>query len=153
VGWPTGLAFDHKGNLYIADASNDRVRKLDLSGTITTVAGTGVRGYSGDGTRASLAQLNLAPGPPRSAGQGLAVDTRGNLYIADTANHRVRKVAVGGLITTVAGTGQAGYSGDGGPAGAAKLNAPLALAVDSDDNLFIADTENNRIRMVNDASW
>lgn len=152
VGWPTGLAFDHKGNLYIADAFNDRVRKLDLSGTITTVGGTGIRGYSGDGTRASLAQLSLAPGPPHSAGQGLAVDTEGNLYIADTANHRVRRVSVGGLITTVAGTGQAGYSGDGGPASAAKLNGPLALAVDADDTLFIADTENNRIRKVTEAS-
>ncbi|HLZ29446.1 MAG TPA: LuxR C-terminal-related transcriptional regulator [Chloroflexota bacterium] len=152
VGWPTGLAFDHKGNLYIADAFNDRVRKLDLSGTITTVAGTGIRGYSGDQTRASLAQLSLAPGPPRSAGQALAVDTEGNLYIADTANQRVRRVSVGGQITTVAGTGKAGYSGDGGPASAAELNGPLALAVDADDTLFIADTENNRIRKLNDAS-
>jgi DNA-binding CsgD family transcriptional regulator/sugar lactone lactonase YvrE len=152
VGWPTGLAFDHKGNLYIADGFSDRIRKVDLSGTITTVAGTGVRGFSGDATRANMAQLNLAPGPPRSAGQGLAVDLEGNLYIADTANHRVRKVSVSGLITTLAGTGQAGYSGDGGPAAAGQLNGPLGLAVDNNGSLYIADTENNRIREVSDPS-
>lgn len=148
VGFPTGLAFDHRGNLYIADLFNDRVRKLDLAGTITTVAGTGIRGYSGDGTKASLAQINLGPGPPRSAGQLLAVDAEGNLYIADTANNRVRRMSVGGLITTLAGTGQAGYSGDGAPASAARLNGPLGLAVDADGGLYVADTENNRIRKV-----
>ena len=152
VGWPTGLAFDHKGNLYIADASNDRVRKVDLNGTITTMAGTGIRGYSGDGTRASSAQLNLAPGPPQGAGQGLGVDAEGNVYIADTANHRVRRVSVAGLITTVAGTGYAGYTGDGGSASSAEINGPLALAVTADGGLYIADTENNRIREVAETS-
>jgi sugar lactone lactonase YvrE len=148
VGWPTGLAFDSRGNLYVADAFSDRIRRVDLTGTVTTVAGTGVRGYSGDGTRASLAQINLAPGPPRSVGQVLAVDTEGGLYFADTANNRVRRVSVDGAITTLVGTGRAGYSGDGVPASAAQLSGPLGLAVDPDGGLYVADTENNRIRKV-----
>ena len=149
LGSPEGLAFDGKGNLYITDSFNNRVRKVDVTGTITTVAGSGVRGFSGDGAKATLARLNLAPGPLGQVGQIVAVDPEGNLYIADTTNNRVRRVSLDGTIATLAGTVQAGSSGDGGPAPAAELNAPLGVAVDPDGGVYIADTENNLIRRVN----
>ena len=110
---PAGLAVDSSGNLYIADAANQRIRKVSANGIITTVAGNGIAGYSGDGGPATSAALQIT-----SFGQspsGVVVDTSGNLYIADTWNSRVRKVSLSGTITTVAGTGGAGYSGDGGP--------------------------------------
>jgi DNA-binding beta-propeller fold protein YncE len=94
------------------------------------------------------AQLNMSPGSPGNAGQVLAVDSEGNLYVADTANNRVRKVSLSGIITTVAGTGQAGFTGDGGPSTTSQLNGPLGLAIDPDGALYIADAENNRIRKV-----
>jgi len=127
------------GYLYISDSSNHRVRRVDLAtGTISTSAGTGVAGFSGDGGPATAAQLNQ----PRF----LAVDSR-NLYVSD-ASLRVRRVDLAtGTITTFAGTGAAGFSGDSGPATAAQLNLPLGLAVDS-ANLYIADTNNNRLRRV-----
>jgi sugar lactone lactonase YvrE len=107
---------------------------------ITTVAGTGVEGFSGDGAEASAAQLKLP--------FGVAVDSLGNVFIADSGNHRVRKVTPGGVITTVAGTGTAGFSGDNGPAVAAQLNSPIFLALDGAGNLYIADQGNNRVRKV-----
>jgi len=103
---PWGIAVDAQGNLYIGDTDNNRVRKLS-GGTITTVAGTGTAGYSGDGGQATSAQLHYP--------EGVAVDADGSLYIADYGNHRVRKLS-DGVISTVAGTGTAGYSGDGGQA-------------------------------------
>ena len=106
---------------------------------ITNFAGTGTAGSSGDGSAATSAQLN---GP-----QGLAVDSAGNLYIADTQNHRVRKVT-GGTISTVAGSGTAGFGGDGGAAGSAQLNLPFGVAVDAAGNLYIAEFANNRVRKV-----
>lgn len=130
--------------LYIADTGNHRVRRVDLStGTITTVAGTGVAGYSGDGAAPGGAQLNS----PR----GVVEDASGTIFIADTMNHAVRRIAAG-VITTVAGTGIAGFSGDGGPALSAQLNSPGGLVVrrhSSGDILFIADTANHRVRQVN----
>jgi len=138
---PQGLAVDTSGNLFIADTMNAKVRKVSAGGVITTVAGSGTAGFGGDGGAAGSAQLNLPI--------GVAVDSSGNLYIADFGNSRVRKVsASGGAIATVAGNGSAGYSGDGGAAAKAQLNGPQGVAVDAAGNLYIADTENNRVREV-----
>jgi uncharacterized protein (TIGR03437 family) len=134
---PTGVAVDSTGNIFIADGLNYRIREAwgDL---MFTVAGNGTYGIGGDNGPATSAQL--------SAG-GVAVDSAGNLYIVDTPNNRIREVS-GGRITTVAGTGTLGYSGDNGPATSARLNGPQAVAVDFAGNLYIADTENSRIRKV-----
>jgi sugar lactone lactonase YvrE len=137
---PRGLALDASGNLYIADTSNARIRKVSTSGTITTVAGNGGWGYSGDNGPATSAELYYP--------QGVAVDASGSLYIADTNNFRIRKVTSGGTITTVAGTGVYGYSGDNGPATSAELYYPQGVAVDAAGNLYIADSYNYRIRKV-----
>ena len=115
---PRGVALDGAGNLYIADSLNQRIRKVDAAGVISTVAGSGTAGYSGDGGAAVAAQL-YAP-------EGVAVDGSGNLYIADRGNDRIRKVDAAGVISTVAGSSTAGFSGDGGTATAAKLNFPEA---------------------------
>jgi uncharacterized protein (TIGR03437 family) len=137
---PAGLAVDGAGNLYIADFSNHAVRKVAPGGTITTIAGTGVAGYAGDGGPAAQAQLN---GP-----SALALDSTGNLYIADSGNHVIRRISPGGSIATIAGNGMSATSGDGGVATAASLAVPTALAIDSQGNLYIADTSANRVRMV-----
>jgi hypothetical protein len=129
---PKGVAVDQTGNLFIADTGNRRIRKVSPSGIITTVAGSGTPGFSGDGGPAASAQLN--------APTGLAVDGAGNLYIADTGNRRIREVSKDGTITTVAGDGDLGSSGDGGPATSAQLYPPNAVAVDGAGNLFIADS-------------
>lgn len=136
---PSAVATDAAGNIYIADTNNNRVRMVSPGGVISTVAGTGVSGFSGDGQAATSAQLN--------APQGVAIDASGNLYIADTANYRVRVVS-GGMISTFAGNGRAGFGGDTGPAVAAQLSSPEGLAVDASGNLYIADYSNNRVRMV-----
>jgi hypothetical protein len=126
---------------FIADSNNHRVRRVDMAtGVIATVAGNGASGFSGDGDSATVASLNL-PG-------GVAVDTQGNLFIADSANHRIRKVGPDGIITTAAGNGTEGFSGDGGPAADARLNRPTGVAVDAQGNLFVADSANHRIRQV-----
>lgn len=137
---PHAVAIDRQGNLFIAGTSNQRVRKVRPDGTITTIAGTGRRGFSGDGGPATSARLYNP--------YGVAVDDRGNVYIADWGNHRVRRVSPGGRITTIAGTGSPGYSGDGGPATAARLHFPRGVAVDEHGNLYIADSQNFRVRMV-----
>jgi len=139
INGPFGLAVD-SANLYIGDTGNNRVRRVDLAtGIITTIAGTGVTGFAGDGGPATAAQLSV----PR----GLALGS-GNLYIGDVGNHRVRRVdLVTGTITTFAGNGAVGSGGDGGPAAAAQLNFPGGLAVGS-GNLYIAERNNNRVRRV-----
>jgi len=137
---PQDVAIDSIGNIYIADNGNQRVRKVDTNGIITTVAGNGMKGYNGDGGIAINAKLNS----PVS----IALDAKGNLYIADYDNHRVRKVNSNGIITTVAGNGIAGYNGDGGIATAAQLSSPIAVTVDNSGNLIISDYANNRIRKV-----
>ena len=137
---PFYIAVDSSGNLYITDYENLRIRKVDTSGIITTVAGNGTLGFSGDGGPATEASLFW----PR----GVAVDSSGNLYIADSANYRIRKVDISGIITTVAGSETPGFSGDGGPATEASLYSPYGVTVDSTGNLFIASFSNNRIRKV-----
>jgi subtilase family serine protease/sugar lactone lactonase YvrE len=139
---PIGVDVDNAGNLFIADLSNQRVRKVDAAtGIITTVAGNGARGFSGDGGAATSASLQDPV--------GVAVDNAGNLFIADLTNQRVRRVdAASGVITTVAGNGSSGFSGDGGPATSAALTNPSGVAVDSTGSLFIADSLNQRIRRV-----
>lgn len=139
---PANLAVDSAGNLFIADDNNNRLREVTANnGHIATVAGTGWCCYSGDGGPAAQAALNQP--------NHIALDGAGNLFIADDYNHRIREVvAATGIITTVAGTGIAGFSGDGGPATQAQLWNPDAVAVDDQDNLYIADTVNNAIRKV-----
>ena len=142
---PSDVAFDNMRNLYIADTNNRRVRRLNVSGVITTVAGTGADGAEGDGGPAVDAQLGSL--------EGIALDPLGNLYIADTTNHKVRKVDLAGKITTIAGTGEPGFSGDGGPAAEGQLHSPTGVALGRPGTaragaVFIADHGNNRIRMV-----
>jgi len=134
-----GIAVDGAGNLYIADAANEAIRKVSPAGVVTTAAGSGIPGYAGDGGLAINAELNEP--------LGVAVDGSGNLYIADTANSAIREVS-SGTIATLAGTGNFGYSGDGGPAAAAVLDAPYSVAVDSAGNVYLTDTGNGVIREV-----
>ncbi len=193
---PYGVAVDSNDNLYLSDAGNNRVRKVDATtGVITTVAGSGAHGAGGDGAAATLAQLStpyglaldsdnnlyiadgrnnrirkvtastgfistvagggsaLGDNGPATSAQlssprGVAVDSAGNLYIADTSNNRIRKVDTAGMITTVVGDGTKGSSGDGGAATSAKLDAPYGVAVDSDNNIYIAEYNNHRVRKV-----
>jgi uncharacterized protein (TIGR03437 family) len=195
-----GLAIDGAGNIYLADQNNNRVRKVDTAGVITTFAGTGTAGYSGDGGPAAQAELNgplgvcVAPsgaiyvtdegngrvraispsgtittvagngttvssgdgGPATAAGFQIpircAVDSNGNLFIVDQGAFKVRKVDSSGTITTYAGTGGQGFSGDGGPATQAEMNNPTWVTVDASGNLYITDQFNYRIRMVSAAS-
>ncbi|WP_247235524.1 NHL repeat-containing protein [Telluribacter sp. SYSU D00476] len=138
---PSGLAVDAAGNIYIADTGNDRIRKVSPNGTISTVAGNGTNGFSGDGRAATSAGL--------SSPTGVTVDAAGNIYIADRGNHRIRKVAANGVITTIAGNGAAGFSGDGGAADRSSLQSPTSVVVDKAGNLYIADRDNHRIRRIN----
>lgn len=141
VKFPQGLAFDSAGNLYISDSASHRIRRIDSFGIVNTIAGNGISEFGGDGAQAISASLS---GP-----RGIAVDRAGNLFIADTVNCRVRRVdGRTGVITTVAGTGVAGFAGDGGQATQARLQFPYSVAVDSQGNLYIADTFNSRIRRV-----
>jgi len=140
---PRGIVTDPVGNVYFCDRENNVVRKIDLNGVITTVAGTGIGGYNGDNIQGTSAQLNT---PWR-----VTLDPAGNLYIADAVNDRIRKLAPNGIITTVVGNGQAGYSGDGGPATSATLRIPEQAELDAFGNLYIADSGNNVIRKVNTA--
>ncbi len=142
VNLPQGVAVDGGGNIYIADTANNLVRRVDvITGLISTVAGTGLQGYAGDGAQARNAELNQP--------EGIAVDAYGNLWIADTGNSAIRKVTAStGVITTVAGNGTAGFAGDTGLATAAELNLPAAVVVDATGNIYVADTANNRVRRV-----
>ena len=138
---PQGLAVDRSGNLFIADTKNHRVLRMDSTGTFTVIAGTGTPALNRDGSPANDEGLNNP--------KGLAIDETGNLFIADSGNHRIRKVDIKShVISTVAGTGKPGFSGDGGLAIHAELNQPRSIALDKTGNLFIADTENDRIRRV-----
>ncbi len=194
---PRQTAFDRNGNMYITDRNNQRVRKVSPSGIVTTLAGSGAAGFSGDGGPATIARMtdpsgvvtdtfgNLYVGEGSSirkidtlgiistyagkdsagySGDGgpatsakiynpeeLAIDKSGNIYIADASNHRIRKVSPSGIISTVAGTGVPGFSGDGGPATSAQIHTPEGLSVDDAGNIYIGDLNNLRIRKVNTA--
>ena len=132
---PVGLAVDGRGVVYVADSQNHRIRKITPDGTVSTVAGTGVAGFA-DGT--SAAQFNLPT--------GVAVDGQGVVYVADTQNHRIRKITPAGIVTTLAGNGLAGFT-DGSGTGV-KLNAPLDVAVDGQGVVYVADSQNHRIRKI-----
>lgn len=137
---PSGLAVDSQGNIYIADSGNHKIRIVTLDGKIDTFAGNGTAGHSGDGGPPRMAQLNTP--------YAVAVDPGGTIYIAEFENARIRKISPQGIITTIAGTGIQGFSGDGGPATAAQLNHPSGIALDAAGNLLIADRRNHRIRKV-----
>lgn len=139
-----GLATDLAGNLFFVDRWN--VRKIDVSGIITTIAGNSTFGFSGDGGSATMASFNFTGG-------SLAIDAFGNLYVLDNLNHRIRKIGVSGIVTTIAGSGPIGsgagsFSGDGGPATNARLNAPSSIAIDHNRSLYIMDNNNHRIRKI-----
>jgi hypothetical protein len=140
LNYPSSVAVDAAGNLFIADSGNNVIRQVDPTGAITTVAGTGTSGYSGDGGPATSAELAYP--------EGVAVDGADNLFVADSGNQRIRMVTPGGVITTVAGNGTSGYAGDGGPATSASLTYPGGIAADPAGDLLIADTFNYRIRLV-----
>ncbi len=137
---PFGVALDAAGNLYIADSANNRVRKVSTDGTMATVAGTGTAGFSGDGGPANKAQLNRP--------WDVKVDAAGDLFIADYSNSRIRMVTPDGVITTIAGDGNSGYTGDGAAAVSARLSFPTGIAIDTNGNIFIADSGNNVVRQL-----
>jgi hypothetical protein len=143
VGGPTGIAIDTAGNIFFCDQTNNRIRKITPNGMITTIAGTGVGGFSGDGGPALNAKIAWP--------YDIAIDRAGNLYIADMMNKRIRKISTSGIITTIAGTGVAGYNGDNIPAVTAQLNNAFSVAVDTIGNVYIGDVSNNRIRKVDPA--
>ena len=137
---PGGLAIDKAGNTYIIDLQNNRIRKVFSFGIIVTIAGNGISGYNGDSILAVNAELHQP--------EGIAVDAIGNVYIADELNNRIRKIDTNGYITTIAGTGAIGFTGDNGPAKAAKLSGPTGVCVDNQGNILIADRSNSRIRKI-----
>ena len=141
---PIGMAVDMAGNLYVCENGNHTIRKINTSGIITTVAGTGISGYTADGIAATSSMLNSPV--------GMDCDPSGILYIADQSNNRIRKVDLLGIITTVAGNGASAFGGDGGLATLASLNTPQLVHVDASGNLYIGDTNNNRIRKVGASS-
>ena len=141
---PRGLAIDRTRGIYIADADNWRIRLVSPAGIVSTVAGNGSYGAAGDGGQAINASLSDV--------NDIALDTAGNLYIADASNHRIRKVTTGGIISTFAGTGVQGSFGDGGPAINANLNRPVSVTIDAAGNLLICDSSNHNIRRVSLAS-
>jgi len=140
---PGSICIDNEGNIFISDYGNNVIRKVASSGIITTFAGTGGEGYSGDGGQATNAQFKSPT--------GVATDDDGNIFIADHVNNVVRKISSSGIITTIAGTGVSGYSGDGGPAIAAKLSLPYAIVVDNSGNIIFSEIGNYIVRKV-DAS-
>lgn len=140
LNYPGGLAGDRKGCLLIADSGNHRIRMISNDGSICTIAGTGIQGYSGDGHEATKARLNKP--------MNVCIDHFGNIYIADWGNHRIRRITPTGIITTVAGVGRAGLLGDGGPASKSCLNESFGVYADRDGNIYIADSGNHRVRKI-----
>ncbi len=141
---PIRIDFDPARNLVINDVSNNRIRRVDASGIITTVAGNGVAGFSGDGAPATNAEINTA--------FGMGIDSYGDILIADSHNERVRLVNTSGIISTIAGNGVAGFSGDGGLATACEIDFPSQVDCDKYNNIYISDNSNNRIRKINNTT-
>ena len=141
INYSSGITVDGSGNIYISDWGNSCIRKVNSAGVITTVAGNGTAGYTGDGGPATLAEIN--------APDQIYADNVGNVYFAEYVNHIIRKISTAGIISTVAGNGTSGYSGDGGQATAAELNNPIGITLDGSGNLYISDFIDNRIRKVN----
>ncbi len=137
---PQGLAIDTLGNIYVCDILNHRIRKINELGVISTFAGTGSMGFSGDGGPATAAQLNTP--------YNITLDRYGNVYVADGDNNRIRKINCSGIISTIAGNGSSGYSGDGGAATIAALFHPSGIVVDSSMTVFFTDARNNRVRKI-----
>jgi sugar lactone lactonase YvrE len=135
---PYGVALDAAGNLFVADLNNNRVRVVSAAGVITTIAGTGTSGSAGDGGPAARAQLRNP--------SDVLIDPSGNVFVADSTNSKIRRITPPGVISTVAGTGTSGFSGDNGAATAAQFNRPMALAMDAAQNLYITDLNNQRLR-------
>jgi sugar lactone lactonase YvrE len=142
--FPSGVAIDRAGNIYIADQGNFAIRKVNAAGIITTISGNDTTGYAGDGLPAKYAEFSYP--------SGLAVDGFGNLFIADTRNNVIRRISAAGIITTYAGNGTQGYTGDGSLAIYASIYSPSGIAADAAGNLFIADQHNNVVRKV-DTKW
>ena len=138
--FPAAVAIDPAGNVLIADSNNNRIRKLNTLGMISTIAGTGTRGSTGDSHAATSALINSPT--------GIAVDTFGNFYISEFSGSRIRMVEASGLISTIAGNGISGFSGDDGPAIWAQIKNPNGISLDLAGNLLVADTGNNRIRKI-----
>jgi sugar lactone lactonase YvrE len=138
---PGGVAVDKSGNVYIGEYYDNRIRMINTSGIINTIAGTGTPGFTGDGGLATAAEIHGA--------SGVWVDASENLYITDMDNNRIRIVNTSGIISTIAGNGTAGYSGDGGQATAAEINSPGNVAIDASGNIYIADFGNNTVRKIN----
>ncbi len=138
--YPSGLAVDTAGNIFVADTHNNRIRKISTSGIITTIAGTGTAGYNGDSIAATTAMIN--------APNDVTTDRFGNVYVCDASNNRIRKIDRYGMITTVAGSSGSGFHGDGGQATAATLTLPAGIYIDKTGNMFISDSYNNRVRKV-----
>ncbi len=145
---PSAVVVDKAGNIIFSDQANFRLRVVDASGTIRTMCGKGTPGYSGDGGPALAAELKSPVGQSAAPAGRIAIDKDDRIYIADTGNHAVRRIDTDGTITTLAGTGQPGYSGDEGPATAAELDTPSDVAVARNGTVYIADTMNNAVRMV-----
>lgn len=137
---PSGVAVDAAGRVVLADTANHRIRRIEIDGTISTIAGTGVAGFSGDGGSAMLASI--------ASPSDVAIDMQGRVVVADEDNNRIRRIAVDGTITTIAGTGEAGFFGDGGPATSATLDSPRGIAIDPTGRVVIADTLHQRIRRI-----
>ncbi len=142
LGTPEGMALDRKNRLHFADSFGNAVFRIEADGTLTRVAGQGVPGDEGDGSRAVDAFLNQP--------YDVCFDSTGNLYVADVGNHRIRKITPEGFIETAAGTGEIGYTGDAGPAIAAALNTPYGIAIDALDRLLVADSENHVVRRIDE---
>jgi sugar lactone lactonase YvrE len=141
LGGPSGISIDNSGNTYVTDIGNNRIRKITSSGIISTIAGNGTYGYSGDGGMATNASFRDPT--------GITIDHNGNIFIADVFNNAIRKISATGIISTIAGNGTPGFSGDGDQATLAQLYYPTSIVTDDSGNVFIADEDNNRIRKVN----